>query len=334
MDPTTSFQALRVVENPDGSFSRSIEQRSLADLPEGEVLVQVMYSGLNYKDALSATGHKGVTRKFPHTPGIDAAGKVAASSDERFPAGQEVIVTSYDLGMNTDGGFAGYIRVPADWVVPLPANLSLRQSMILGTGGFTAGLSLHKMEQGGQHPDMGPILVTGATGAVGSMAVAILAKAGYEVIASTGKASAHDYLKSLGATQIISREEVQDESKRPLLRPQWAGAIDTVGGNTLATVLKACGRNGNVACCGLVGSPKLPTTVYPFILNGINLLGAESAECPMPIRRAVWEKLAGDWCINEHLEQTVTEASLAALNETYIDKILAGANQGRVLVKM
>ena len=328
-----SFKALRIHEE-ENTFRRAIERRDTNDLPEGDVLVRVHYAGLNYKDALSATGNKGVTRKYPHTPGVDASGVVEESSDSRFSPGQEVIVTSYDLGMNTDGGFAEYIRVPADWVVPLPEALTLKQSMVLGTGGYTAALALYKMEQSGQKPEMGKIVVTGATGGVGSMAVAILAKAGYDVIASTGKESAHEYLKQLGATDIVNRAEVDDESGKPLLRPKWAGAIDTVGGNTLATLLKACGRNGSVATCGLVASPKLPTSVFPFILNGVNLLGVDSAETPREIRLDIWNRLAADWNINEHLESATTDATLEELKDTYLDMILAGKTKGRVVVSL
>lgn len=326
-----TFRALRVHENQDGTFSRQIEERQTQDLPEGEVLVRVHYAGLNYKDALSATGNKGVTRRYPHTPGIDAAGVVAESQHEDLAEGDEVIVTSYDLGMNTDGGFAEYIRVPADWIVPKPKALSLKQSMILGTAGFTAGLGLYKMLQNGQAPEQGKILVTGATGGVGSMAVGILAKAGFEVIASTGKASAHDYLTALGASEIVSREAVQEDSKRPLLKPRWAGAIDTVGGNTLETVLKACKRHGSVAACGLVLSPKLNTSVFPFILNGINLLGIDSERCTMPVRRDIWDRLASDWRI-PMLDEAGSLITLDELDEQ-IDRILKGKVRGRIVVE-
>lgn len=329
----TTFSALRIHEE-DGTFRRSIDTRNIADLPAGDVLIKVHYAALNYKDALSATGNKGVTRQYPHTPGVDAAGVVAESSDARFAVGQSVIVTSYDLGMNTDGGFGQYIRVPADWIVPLPDGMRLFHSMVLGTGGYTAGLALHKMEQCGQHPKMGPLVVTGASGGVGSLAVAILAKAGYEVIAATGKTEAHAFLTGLGASQFLSRDEVNDDSKRPILRSRWAGAIDTVGDNTLATLLKACGRNGSVATCGLVASPKLPTTVFPFILNGVNLLGVDSAETPMHIRRTVWQKLANDWDVTAHLDTIATTTDLSTLNEVYIDRILAGKTQGRIVVDM
>lgn len=327
------MKALIVKEIASNTFERNILEQKIEDLPNNEVLVKVHYSALNYKDALSATGNKGVTKKYPHTPGIDAAGKIISDKTNQFQEGEEVIVTSYDLGMNTAGGFGQYIRVPAAWVVPKPMNLTLAESMILGTAGFTAALALHKMERCGQHPEMGNILVTGASGGVGSMATAILAKAGYTVLASTGKIAAHDYLKKLGASKCVNRSFTNDESKRPLLRAKWAGAIDSVGGNTLATALKACGANGNVATCGLVASPKLTTTVFPFILNGVNLLGVESANCSMPLRLQIWEKLATIWK-PDCLDLMATYCSLEELNEKYIDLILKGQTQGRVVVRL
>lgn len=327
-----TFKALRITEQGEKNYTRSIVERNIEDLPEGELLIKVSYAALNYKDALSSVGNKGVTRNYPHTPGIDAAGVVTQSDSDEFKEGDSVIVTSYDLGMNTDGGFAEYIRVPAAWAVPLPNNLTLKESMVIGTAGFTAGLGLFKMERIGQKPTMGKILVTGASGGVGSLAVGILSQAGYEVIASTGKTEAHEYLKQLGATECVDRAFADDDSSRPLLRPIWAGAIDTVGGNTLATALKACKREGSVASCGLVASPKLSTTVFPFILNGINLIGIDSAKCNMDIRRQVWEKLSGDWKV-EGLENIATLCSLEEL-DPYIDQILKGKVRGRVVVEL
>jgi acrylyl-CoA reductase (NADPH) len=325
------YKAFVVREDENGKFSRSIENKTIKKLPEGEVLIQVKYAALNYKDALSSTGHKGITRQFPHTPGVDACGIVVNSQTSEFKEGDAVIVTSYDFGMNTSGGFQEFIRVPAKWPVKLPENLSFEESMVLGTGGFTAALSLYKMEQNGQIPEMGPVLVTGSTGGVGSMAVALLAMNNYEVIAASGKTEAHDYLKALGATKIISRDETNDQSGRPLLRPKWAGVIDTVGDNTLATAIKACGRNGNIAVCGLVESPKLNTTVYPFILNGVNVLGIETAETPRNIRLKIWELLADKWKPT-HLDSIKKIISLEDLEE-YIELMLAGKSKGRVLVK-
>jgi len=326
-----NYKAYVVRELEDGSFQRAIENKNTSQLPDGEVLVQVKYAALNYKDALSASGHKGISKTYPHTPGVDAAGIVVDSNDSNFKSGDEVIVTSYDLGMNTSGAFQEYIRVPAAWPVPKPAALNLEDSMIIGTGGFTAALSLYKMEQNGQKPEMGAVLVTGSTGGVGSMAVAILAQNGYEVIAASGKKDAHGYLKSLGASKIIGREDVNDQSGRPLLRSQWAGAIDTVGDNTLATCIKACGRNGSVAVCGLVSSPELHTTVYPFILNGVNVLGIETAETPRDIRLKIWELLANDWKPKQ-LESIKQIIALEELDD-HIQLILKGQSKGRVVVK-
>lgn len=325
------FQAYRIFERENGEVENKIVTRDTSELRAGEVLIKVAYAALNFKDGLSSSGHKGITREFPHTPGVDASGIVAESSDVRFEAGQEVLVTGYDLGMNTDGGFGQYIRVPAAWVVPLPKGLDLREAMILGTAGFTAALALWKMEKAGQSPEMGEIVVTGASGGVGSMAIAILAKAGYQVVASSGKHEEEAYLKSLGAIRREDRAYTNDESSRPLLSKKWAGAIDTVGGNTLATLMKACGKNGSIAVCGLVASHKLETTVYPFLLNGVNLIGVESAETSMDVRLELWDKLQDVWKPSQ-LEQIAHDISLAELND-HILKILKGKTRGRIIVK-
>lgn len=234
--------------------------------------------------------------------------------------------------MNTDGAFAEYIRVPASWVVPLPAGLELLDSMIVGTAGLTAAIGLYKMEMMGQNPDQGPVVVSGASGGVGSMAVGILAKAGYQVIASSGKEDAHGYLEKLGANEIVDREFINDDSSRPLMKQKWAGAIDTVGGNTLATLLKGCMSGGSVASCGLVGSPNLSTTVFPFIINGVNLLGLDSANFPMTERMKVWDKLADSWRLS-NLDEVATICKLEEL-DPYIDKMLKGTVKGRVIVKI
>ena len=331
MNENQEYKAFVVRENADGKFSRGIETKKISDLPQNEVLIKVKFAALNYKDALSASGHKGITREYPHVPGVDAVGVVVSCKTDDFKEGDEVIVTSYDFGMNTSGGFQEYINVPAAWPVKKPEKLSMEESMVLGTGGFTAALSLYKMEQNGQNPEMGPILVTGSTGGVGSMAVSILSQNGYEVIAASGKKEAHDYLKSLGATKVISREESNDQSGKPLLRSQWAGAIDTVGDNTLATCIKACGRNGNIAVCGLVASPKLETTVYPFILNGVNLLGIETAETPRNIRLKIWELLASSWKPVQ-LQEMKRIIKLESL-ENEIQQMLEGKSKGRVVVE-
>lgn len=325
------FKALRINETDEG-FKKSIESCTADQLPDHDVLIRVHYAGLNYKDALSGSGHKGITRNYPHTPGVDAAGVVVEDRTGKFREGDKVICTSYDLGMNTWGGFSEYISVPVEWIVPLPEELSLEESMVMGTAAFTAGLALWKMEKSGQSPEMGPIAVTGATGGVGSMAVAILSMAGYQVLASTGKDSEHDFLKSIGASRCIPREETNDDSGRPLLRSKWAGAIDNVGGNTLVTLLKACGKEGCVASIGLVDSPDFAMTVYPFILNGVNLLGIDSAETPLEWRTAIWQKLANDWKSPAFSNM----GRIVALDDiaSEMEAMLAQKSLGRVVAKL
>lgn len=332
MDSDVRFKALVVEKAQDGSFTRSIAQRSVGDLPEGELLVRVYYSSLNYKDALSATGHPGVTRQFPHTPGIDAAGEVVSCSDGAFAPGDQVVVTGYDLGMETDGGWGEYIRVPSKWAVRLPEGLSPRQSMILGTAGFTAGLSVLKLEWAGVTPESGDVLVTGATGGVGSIAVGILAKAGYRVVAATGKAADEAFLKELGAAQVIPREEVTAGVERALMKERWAGAVDVVGGETLSAVLKSTRYGGTVTCCGLVGSAELPVNVHPFILRAVTLIGIDSSRCPSGPRQEVWRRLAGPW-EPKMLDGMATEVTLEGLEEK-IGLILHGGVRGRVVVQL
>jgi acrylyl-CoA reductase (NADPH) len=332
MDADSKFRALVVEKTADKQIVREIRERSLADLSEGDLLVRVHYSSLNYKDALSATGHPGVTRQFPHTPGIDAVGEVVSCENGAFSAGDRVIVTSYDLGMETDGGFGQYIRVPSSWAVRLPEGLSLRESMALGTAGFTAALSVLKLERAGVRPGNGDILVTGATGGVGSIAVAILARAGYRVVASTGKSKDAGFLTGLGAVKVISREEVTASVEKPILAEKWAGAVDVVGGTTLAAVLKSTKYGGAVTCCGLVGSPELSMNVYPFILRGVSLLGVDSVQCPRDIREELWKRLASGWK-PVHLDQMVRECTLEGLEEE-IKAILKGGITGRVVVNL
>ncbi|MDD2336115.1 MAG: YhdH/YhfP family quinone oxidoreductase [Geobacteraceae bacterium] len=327
-----NFVAMIVEETEDKNYPIRIGERSVKDLPSGDILMKVHYSSLNYKDALSATGQFGVTRNYPHTPGIDAAGEVVESSDRAFKPGDKVIVTSYDLGMDTPGGFGQYIRVPAKWVVPLPDGLRLRESMILGTAGLTAGLMVEKLIRNGVKSEQGEILVTGATGGVGSLAVAILSKAGYRVIAATGKSSQKEYLLSLGAADVIGREDVLQGAERPLMRERWAGVVDVVGGEMLAAAIKSTRYDGTVACCGLVGSRELSVNVLPFILRGVSLMGTDSVQCPMAPRRIVWEKLAGEWKL-ESLETIVRECTLHTL-EKEIRAILKGQMRGRVLVNL
>lgn len=327
-----TFKALLVEQPEPKKFRRSLVNRSLADLPEGELLVRVQWSSLNFKDALSATGHPGVTRNFPHTPGIDAAGEVVSDASGRFQPGDPVIVTGFDLGMETDGGYGQLIRIPAAWALPLPAGLTLRDSMIIGTAGFTAALSVHALIAHGIRPDSGEILVTGATGGVGSVAVALLAKTGYQVVAATGKPDAAKFLGDLGAARIIARDEVTANFERPMLKERWAGVIDCVGGDTLVAALKSTSYDGAVTCCGLVGSPELNVNVFPFILRGISLLGIDSVQCPMPLRLEIWKRLATDWKLPQ-LAALARECDLAGL-ETQISAILKGQVTGRTVVSV
>ncbi len=325
-----SYKALVVDETEKNVFSREVKEASINDLPENDVLIRVHYSSLNYKDALSATGNRGVTRKYPHTPGIDAAGIVEESRVDSIKKGEKVIVTSYDLGMNTRGGFGQYIRVPSEWVVKLPQGLDFKQSMIFGTAGFTAGMSISKLTQTVK-PEHGVILVTGATGGVGSIAVAILSHLGYSITAVSGKTDT-TFLEKLGVNTIINRTDFLKDVTPPVLKPQWAGVIDTVGGEILATAIKSTKANGVVTCCGNVGSHDLPINVYPFILRGVSLLGIDSQNCPMEFRSKVWEQLANEWKF-DLLESIYTEISLDQLNSK-IDHILKGKLEGRTLVNL
>jgi len=321
-----------VVSEENGKFIRKIVERNIIELPDGNVLIKVKYSSLNYKDALSAIGNKGVTRKYPHTPGIDAAGIVAETSSNKFKEGDEVLVTGYDLGMNTSGGFAEYIRVPAEWIVKLPKGLAIKESMVFGTAGFTAALALYKLEQCSEVKIQGEVLVTGATGGVGSLAVAILSKNGYQVVASTGKKDQTEYLKKIGAKEVIGRDDVDDKSGKALLNRRWKSAIDTVGGNILTTIMKQMDYRCSVTSCGNTYSPELHTTVFPFILRGANLLGINSAETQMDLRLKIWEKLANEWK-PDCLDEIYTECSLEQLSDK-IDLILQGQIIGRVVIKL
>lgn len=326
------FKAMIVEEVEPKQFARRIGQKAIDDLPAGEVLIRVHYSSLNYKDALSATGNRGVTRNFPHTPGIDAAGVVEESQSAEFSAGDQVVVIGYDLGMNTAGGFGQYIRVPAAWVAKLPAGLSLKESMIYGTAGFTAALSVHKLLTAGVKPEQGQVVVTGATGGVGSVAVGILAQEGFEVVAATGKTDEAEFLKTLGAAEVVDRSEFDDDSGRPMLRGTYAGAVDTVGGNTLATLLKTTQYGGAVTCCGMVAGANFTSSVFPFILRGVSLLGVDSVECDMSVRHLIWPKIATEWKLDQ-LSTLVKERTLETL-ENEIELILQGKQRGRVVVDL
>jgi alcohol dehydrogenase len=327
----STFNALQARETATGEFEQVIVQREIGELPAGELLVRVKYSSLNYKDALSASGNRGVTKSFPHTPGIDAAGIVEASSVAEFAVGDEVIITGYDLGMNTAGGFGQYIRIPASWALKRPQGLSLREAMVLGTAGLTAALCVDKLEQSGLTPDAGVVLVTGATGGVGSVAVALLASLGYRVAASTGKAEQEDYLKSLGAEQVVLRADLQAGTDKPMLKEQWAGAVDCVGGDILFNVVKSLRYGASVACCGLTAGVAFKGSVLPFILRGVNLLGVDSVELPLVVKASMWDRLSLQWKVN--LETLVSEVTLEQLPAA-IAQVLAGKQVGRVLVNL
>ncbi|OGP63064.1 MAG: quinone oxidoreductase [Deltaproteobacteria bacterium RBG_13_49_15] len=328
----TTFKAMVVTEDSPDRFSRRIAEKSIHDLPPGDLLIKVLYSSLNYKDALSATGNRGVTKSYPHTPGIDAAGVVIEGGGDDFKIGDPVLVTGYDLGMNTSGGFGQLIRVPVGWAVRKPDPLTLRESMIYGTAGFTAGLSVAKIVEHGILPSHGDILVTGASGGVGSLAVSVLSRIGYSVVASTGKTGEKEFLTQCGAKAIIHRDEINDKSKRPLLKSRFAGVVDTVGGDFLATALKSIALHGAATCCGNVASPELHTTVFPFILRGVTLYGIDSANSPMEYRRKIWKKLAADWK-PDHLDRLANEISPAELDR-HIDLILQGKLRGRTIVRI
>ena len=325
-----TFRCYLVKKTGKGQIESDVERRPLLELPGGEVLIEVAFSSVNYKDALAAKGHPGVAHKFPHVPGIDAAGTVVESTVPDYKSGDQVLVTSYELGVRRWGGWSEYVRVPADWVIPLPQGLSLDDSMVLGTAGLTAGLCIRALAHHDVGPDAGEVIVTGATGGVGSLAVMLLAKIGYTVVAVSGKPDRAEWLKELGASRVVGRDEVLDDSKRPLLSDRWAGVIDTVGGAMLASLLRSVRNEGCVAACGLVGGTEVNTSVYPFILRGITLRGIDSAWCPMHRRREVWDLLAGAWKLESlgAIRQTIGLAELAAK----VQQLHAGSHAGRTVV--
>ena len=324
------YKAL-IAKEEGGAFVQETQLRNVGELPDGDVLIRVHYSSLNFKDALSATGNRGITRNYPHQPGIDASGYVIESRSDSFREGDPVIVTGYDLGMDTPGGFGQYIRVPAGWVVALPQGLTLREAMIYGTAGFTAGLSVYHLSNS-IGPGEGEILVTGATGGVGSLSVAILHACGYQVSALTGKTGREEFLRTLGADRVLSRSDMPSSADKSLLKGVWAGAIDTVGGNLLAELLKSIRMQGVVTSCGHVAGATLQTTVFPFIIRGVSLVGINSQSCPMDKRRKIWQHLATDWKVPT-LELLTQEISLDEL-PSYIREILQGQITGRILVNL
>ncbi|VEN74239.1 putative quinone oxidoreductase YhfP [Candidatus Desulfarcum epimagneticum] len=327
-----TFKAF-VVKEKDGAFVGSVQTRSIGDLPEHDLLVKVRYSSLNYKDALSASGNRGVTRAYPHTPGIDAVGTVVRCDSGTFSEGEAALVTSYDLGMNTPGGFGQYIRVPSEWALRLPEGMTMKESMAIGTAGLAAGMSVLRVIEH-VRPEHGDIAVSGATGGVGSLGVSILAKLGYSVAAISGKdrEDGRDYLLGLGAKETLSPEEFGKEDKRPILKGRFAGGIDTVGGPILENMIKSALPMGVIACCGNAASPQLNLTVFPFILRGLTLIGIDSQNYPMTYRKTVWEKLAGEWKPG-HLMEVCHTISLDELNGR-IDLMLKGRSRGRILVDL
>lgn len=328
-----TFRALVIRRSEDRkTFTRAIESRTIADLPEGELLVRVKYSSLNYKDGLSCIGNPGVTRRFPHTPGIDAAGVVEASDSSRFPVGSSVVVVGTALGMSVSGGLGQYVRIPASWAVLLPEGLSLRESMIYGTAGFTAALAVHKLLSFGVNPERGHLVVTGASGGVGSISVALLARLGFSVAAVSGKLDSRNFLLKLGAHEVLERGSLSFDSEFPLLPERWAGGIDTVGGSLLGNVLKTARQGAAIAATGLVASQDLPVSLLPFILRGVSLLGVNAESCPMDLREQLWEKLANGWR-PQMLSLVARECAIGDISSE-IDKILAGQIQGRVVVDM
>ncbi|WP_105104393.1 YhdH/YhfP family quinone oxidoreductase [Microbulbifer pacificus] len=327
------FRAMIVQEVAAGKYDQSIVTRSLCDLPAHPVTIAVSHSSLNYKDALSAFGNRAITREYPHTPGIDAAGTVVADSGGTFSPGQQVLVTGYDLGMNTAGGLAERIAVPAEWVAPLPEGLTLREAMVLGTAGLTAALCLEKLLEAGAKPEDGEVLVTGATGGVGSIAVALLAKLGFRVAAVTGKLESAEFLTGLGAWKVLDRETLAPFANKAIAKPLWAWAVDTVGGETLFNVIKCLKYGGGVAACGMASGAQFQANVFPFILRGISLLGVDSVELPLRKKVDVWKKLAGPWYIGEQLQKIAEDISLEQAPE-FLARLHRGHGIGRYVVDM
>jgi len=319
-----------ISEETESGFKRSIKKKNTKDLPQNELLIKVHYSSLNYKDGLSARGHKGISRYYPHTPGVDASGVVVWDKSGKFKSDDEVVVVGYDLGMNTAGGFEEYICVPSGWANPIPKGMDLKSVMEYGTAGMTVAICISEMEKFDIFPDQRNILVTGSTGAVGSLAVGMLSKAGYNVTASTGKPEKAEMLKQLGAKEVISRSEVYDTSAKPLLERKYASVIDTVGGITLSTCIRSCDYHGIVCTLGLVESDKLDISVYPFILRGISLVGIDSAEKKIEYKKVLWDRIANEWRVDNY-SNFVKEVSLLDIDNE-IELILQGKQAGKILI--
>ena len=323
------YKALVTIED-NKTFNNSVKVKSLDFLPDNNTLIKVKYSSLNYKDALSASGNKGVTRSYPHTPGIDAAGIIEETSSKKFKKGDEVIVTGYDMGMNTFGGFGEFIKVPEEWIIKKPSNLSLSESMAFGTAGLTAGLCLRKLLQHGLKPDDGKVFVSGVTGGVGIISLMLFSKLGFEVTAITGKMNEKDFLIDLGANEVIDRNDLDVDLVSPLQKPIYSGGIDAVGGKILSNLICSTSQRAAIACCGMVGGLSLDTSIFPFILRGLSLFGIDSAESLLEVKEEVWKSFSSDWKL-ENIDQNIKNISLDEL-PTEIEKILKGKQIGRVRV--
>ncbi|MBZ1393758.1 YhdH/YhfP family quinone oxidoreductase [Psychrobacter pacificensis] len=332
MSNEKTFKALVVEETNDGEFKKSIQERKVSDLPENDLLIEVHYSSLNFKDAMSATGNKRITRNYPHTPGIDAAGVVVSDKSGTFSAGQEVLVFGYDLGMDTAGGLGQIISIPADWAIECPKSLTLKEAMIYGTGGLTAALSVQKLEKMGAKPEDRPVAVTGATGGVGSISIAILSQLGYEVIAFSGKPEQSDYLKDLGASEVRHRDTINEIGSKPIGRELWANAIDTLGGDYLANLLKQTKAGGAVTSCGLAGGAEFSMTVMPFITRAVSLLGVDSVLIPLEDKKAIWQRVSTDMKLPD-LEGYAEEITLEQTPE-YLDRFISSKVVGRYVVNV
>ena len=326
------MKAFVVEKVGDNEFKSSIQEVETPKCEKNEVVIKVTYSSLNYKDALSSVGNPGVSKHFPHITGIDVAGTVFESTSPIFKVGERVLVTGYDMGMNSNGGHAQYVKIPASWVARIPDAISDREIMTFGTAGLTAALSVNELIENGIKPESGDILVTGATGGVGSIAIAILSKLGYNITAISGKKERIDFLKKIGANEVILREEFEEESKKPLLSEKYSGVVDTVGGKILANALKQIKYDGVATCCGLTSSHELNTNVFPFILRGVRLIGIDSVECKLEKKQAAWEKLASRWKINS-LNSIINEISLDEIKVAY-EHLLSGKAVGRYVVKI
>ena len=323
------YNALVTTED-NKSFISSIEKRDISTLPDNDTLVKVKFSSLNYKDALSASGNKGVTRNYPHTPGIDAAGIIEETTIKNFQVGDEVIITGYDMGMNTFGGFGEYIRVPQEWIVKKPDNLSLSESMAFGTAGLTAGLCLRKLLLHGLKPDDGEVFVSGVTGGVGIISLMLFSKLGFDVTAITGKMDQEKLLKNLGAKTVLDRNDLDSDLISPLQKPIYAGGIDAVGGKILSNLICSTSQRAAIACCGMVGGLSLDTSIFPFILRGLSLFGIDSAESLLETKEEVWNNFATSWKL-ENIDENIKDISLNEL-PSEIDKILDGKQIGRVRI--